>query len=66
VASTIQAGDRVRVTVKSRMPGYAVGETGMVIRLTQRPQTGEVATYVVRMDRDGAIVAFYPGEVDRA
>jgi hypothetical protein len=31
VASNIQAGDRVRVTVKSRVPGYAVGETARAV-----------------------------------
>jgi hypothetical protein len=56
----------VRVTAQSRLPGYVVGETGTVLRITRRPHTDAVTTDVVRMDRDGIIVVFYPGEVDRA
>jgi hypothetical protein len=66
VASDIQVGDRVRVTAKSRVRRYAAGETGIVLRISRRAQAGEVNAYVVRMDRDGAVVAFYPGEVEGA
>jgi hypothetical protein len=68
--SGISPGDRIRVTAKCRVRGVTPGESGMVLRVIRRPrrrpQTGVVATYVVKLDRGDAVVAFYPGEVERA
>jgi hypothetical protein len=68
VAFDIQVGDRVRITAKCRVRGVSPGESGIVLRVTRkprrRPQIGEVAIYVVKLDRGEAIVAFYPDEVE--
>jgi hypothetical protein len=48
-----RAGDRVRVTIRNRVAGYAPGDRGTVVR---EPSTATITGeryYTVAMDKDG-------------
>jgi hypothetical protein len=47
----LQPGDRVRVTVANRVPGYQPGDRGTVQRAVISTATG-VSHYLVMMDKD--------------
>jgi hypothetical protein len=66
MAPVFHPGDRVRLALSVRLPGYSPVETGTVLRVVYRPHADEVAGYVVRLDRggQGALMVFYPGELE--
>jgi hypothetical protein len=52
MSRTLQAGDRVRVTVRNRVPGYQPGDKGTLLR-GPRTADGDPPYYIVMMDKDG-------------
>jgi hypothetical protein len=52
MSRTLNAGDRVRVTVRNRVPGYQPGDKGTVLRGPKSPD-GDPPYYIVVMDKDG-------------
>jgi hypothetical protein len=51
VSDPLKPGDRVRVTVRNRMPGYQPGDKGTVMRETEVGPNRQ-RYYTVAMDKD--------------
>jgi hypothetical protein len=68
MAPAFQAGDRVRLAPGVRVGKCAAGETGTVVRVVLRPNSSEVAGYLVQLDRQaqGVPATFYPEELEPA
>jgi hypothetical protein len=52
MSRTLNAGDRVRVTVRNRVPGFKPGDKGTILSGPRSPD-GDPPYYIVVMDRDG-------------
>jgi hypothetical protein len=62
----LNAGQRVRVTVRNCLAGYQPGDKGTVLRASVSAATGE-RYYTVAMDKDGPDatgVLFAEGEIE--
>jgi hypothetical protein len=66
MAPVFHVGERVRLALSVRFQGHSPGATGTVVRVVYRLHAEEVASYVVRLDRQGqgALRTFYPGELE--
>jgi hypothetical protein len=53
--SSLKRGDRVRVTLHSRVPGYQAGEKGTVFLGPNASVVGGLPYFVVTMDKDGPV-----------
>lgn len=55
MSDQLKPGDRVRVTDRNCVQGYAVGDKGMVQAVANIPAIGDQLHYQVAMDRDGGV-----------
>ena len=55
MSDQLKPGDRVRVTDRNRVQGYAAGDQGMVQAVASIPAIGDQLHYQVAMDRDGGV-----------
>ncbi len=55
MSDQLKPGDRVRVTDRNRVQGYAVGDKGMVQAVASIPAIGDQLHYQVTMDSDGGV-----------
>jgi hypothetical protein len=66
MSRALKPGDRVHVTVRNRMAGYHLGDTGTVLRSSVLATTGQ-RYYSVAMDKDDPTksgVVFSDEEID--
>jgi hypothetical protein len=52
MSRTLNAGDRVRVTVRNRVPGFQPGDKGTILSGPKSPDV-DPPYYIVVMDKDG-------------